>query len=342
MSKFLQKSLILLLALSLCGCSAGQAASAKHSTRFFAMDTVMEITVYADQEPGVLLERCRDRVAVLDRLFSVHNPSGDIGRLNLSNGSAVSVAPETITVLRAAEEICDLSGGAFNIVTGSLTDLWGFETDDPSVPDEQAVQSLLPLPGPECLRFEDGDVFLEEPACLNLGAVAKGYCSDDLAKILKENGIGSALISLGGNISAVGSKPDGSLWRIAVQDPSDPGGYVGIVSVRDKSVVTSGSYQRYFTENGKDYHHILDPKTGFPAESGLLSVTVVSDSGMYADALSTCFFVLGIKDAVALWRRLPAEIKPDGIIFVTDDRSVLTIGNLDFVPADGISSAQLS
>lgn len=333
--------MILLLALSLCGCSVKNSTPQKHSSRFFAMDTFMEITVYSEHDPAAVFEACQNRVSELDSLLSVHNPSGDLGRLNSSRGTIVSVSPETLTVLRAASEICAVSDGAFNIATGSLTELWGFETDSPRVPDQEAVRDLLPLPGPECLAFHENGVSLEKPVSLNLGAIAKGYCSDDLCRILKENGVTSALLSLGGNISAVGSKPDGSLWKIAVQDPSDPSGYVGIVSVRDKSVVTSGSYQRFFTENGKNYHHILDPETGFPAESGLLSVTVISDSGTYADALSTCFFVLGISDSLALLDRLPDQIRPDGIIFVLNDHSIQIAGNPDFVPAEGISSVQL-
>lgn len=341
MGKVFQKSLILLLALSLCGCSVKTSAPEKHSVRFFAMDTVMDVSVYSDQDPDALLERCRNRVSELDGLFSVHNPSGDLSRLNQSGGSTVSVAPETVSVLRAASEICDLSGGAFNIATGSLTELWGFETDSPSVPGRDVLQDQLPLPGSDCLLIGDSSVSVQKPVSLNLGAIAKGYCSDELSRILRENGITSALVSLGGNICAIGSKPDGSPWRIAVQDPADPSGYIGIVSVRDRSVVTSGSYQRYFTEGGTDYHHILDPKTGFPADSGLLSVTVVSESGMYADALSTCFFVLGIKDSIALFDRLPDNIKPDGVIFVPEDHSVQTVGNLDFTPSAGVRSAKL-
>ena len=240
--------MILLLFLSLCGCSVKKAVPEKHSSRFFAMDTVMEISVYSERAPDELIGTCQNRVTALDGLLSVHSPSGDIGMLNSSAGDIVSVSPETLTVLQAASEICALSGGAFNIATGSLTELWGFETDSPRVPDRQDILDLLPLPGPECLAFREGGVSLERPASLNLGAIAKGFCSDDLCRILKENGVVSALVSLGGNISAIGSKPDGSPWRIAVQDPADPSGYVGIVSVRDKAVVTSGSYQIFHRE----------------------------------------------------------------------------------------------
>ena len=155
---------------------------------------------------------------------------------------------------------------------------------------------------------------------IDLGGIAKGYTSSKVMDIFKENGISSAVISLGGNVQALNGKPDGSDWRVAVENPADTENYLGVLSIKDKAVITSGGYERYFEQDGKTYHHIIDPSTGYPANNGLTSVTIVSDDGTLADGLSTSLFIMGPEKAQEYWKKHSDEFDT---ILVKDDGSIL-------------------
>lgn len=190
------------------------------------------------------------------------------------------------------------------------------------MPSDDEITELLKNVGYERIRQEDTTVQLESGMMLDLGAVGKGYAGDLAAQVLKDNGITSALLDLGGNIQAVGTKPDGSPWRLGLRDPFS-GGTLGVLEISNMAVVTSGNYERYFIgEDGKQYGHIIDPATGHPAETGLASVTVITEEGCLCDALSTSFFVMGADRAVEYWRQHQnfdmLLITEDGEIFLTD------------------------
>ena len=154
---------------------------------------------------------------------------------------------------------------------------------------------------------------------IDLGGIAKGYTSSRIMDIFKENGITSGLVNLGGNVQALGTKTDGSNWRVAVQSPDDTEDYLGVLSIQDKAVITSGGYERYFEQDGVTYHHIIDPKTGYPAKNGLVSVTIVSSDGTLADGLSTSLFIMGEEKAAEFWKAHSNEFEA---IFVTDDGTI--------------------
>ena len=173
---------------------------------------------------------------------------------------------------------------------------------------------------------DSGKAYLQkEGMAVDLGGIAKGYASDKVAELLKEKGVASAIVSLGGNVYGVGTKPDGEKWEVALANPLDANDYCGLISIENQAVVTSGGYQRYFEENGKKYHHIIDPATGYPAESGLLSVTIISDSGTEADVLSTALYVMGLEKALAFWQ----EHGGFEAIFVTEAGEVIATEGAD-------------
>ena len=213
-----------------------------------------------------------------------------------------------------------------------MLDAWGFTKDLRRVPSSDELAALLARTGRDKIALEktaDGYlVTLSGGAQLDLGGIAKGYAADLLRAQLEKEGVTSATLDLGGDVFVMGKKSDGSDWRIAVKDPGDTESYLGIVSASDAFIVTSGVYERCFEENGVCYHHILDPKTGCPAESGLVSVTVLCKNGAWADALSTACFVLGTDKALALRDGLAAQGVAFELVFVTDDGRVLYTGGL--------------
>ncbi len=290
-------ALFLALALSL---TAGMARAEDERT-FFAMDTVM--TVSAPGAEAALLSACEAEVRRLEALFSVTEEDSEIARLNAEGQAALS--EETAQVLRFALDTAALTGGALDVTLYPVVRAWGFTTGDYRVPEETELAALLARVGWERVRLEGGAARLPQGTMVDLGAVAKGYASDRLAALLRENGVMSALINLGGNICCLGAKPDGGAWRIGIRDPKDPAGYLGALAVKDKSVITSGSYERYFTaEDGTVYGHIFDPATGRPADSGVISATVVGWRGIECDALSTALYVMGVEEACALLKTL--------------------------------------
>lgn len=297
-----------------CGSSA-----AEYSCSFFAMDTFMKVTVYGN---GQVLEDAKSLVLNLESMLSVTNPASDISKLNLNKEASVS--EETAELLLSALEICSETDGALDISIYPVITAWGFTTDTKQVPAVETLNALLPNIDHSRISVDKASntVSIPDSMSVDLGSVSKGYASDLLAELFRKAGIKSALINLGGNVQVIGKKPDNTLWRIAITDPADTSCIVGYVSVSDKAVITSGSYQRFFEEAGKRYHHIIDPSTGYPADNGLSSVTVIGDSGLTCDALSTALFVMGLEDGTRYWKNHNdfdvIFIDTDNHIFVTE------------------------
>ncbi len=305
-------ALLVLLLLPLCGC-----APQADTREIFAMDTVMELTVYGSGAA----DRTRETAELLSGLeakLSVTRADSEVARLNA--GKTVDLSKETAELLRRSLRLRDEAGGALEPFLYPLTRLWGFTTGDYRVPsDAEIAETLAGIRGGSYTL--EGDTASLHGLALDFGAVAKGYAGQLAAERLRAAGVTSAILSLGGNVQTVGLKPDGSLWNVAIRDPEDPEGYLGVLAVGETAVVTSGGYQRYFEEDGVRYIHILDPETGRPADAGLSSVTIVSADGLLADGLSTALYVLGLDRAEALWRdRSDFEavlVAKNGAIYVT-------------------------
>ena len=311
-----------LVLLSGCTPAPTQAAPAWEST-FFAMDTVMNVRIYAGGDEA-LLNAAGKRVRELEALLSVTDPDSEIYALNRDGSAALS--SDTAGLLAGALELCGRTEGALDITVYPMVRAWGFTTGDYAVPDGKTIEELLARVDYTRVALDEaaGTASLPGGVEVDLGSVAKGYTGDILAGLLKAHGVESALLDLGGTIQALGSKPDGSPWRIGVRDPEGDGN-IGVVTVTDKAVVTSGGYERYFEQDGVRYWHIIDPAAGVPARSGLLSVTVVGDSGLVCDALSTALFVMGLDGALEHWR----AHRDFEAVFVCDDGSVTVTAGLE-------------
>jgi thiamine biosynthesis lipoprotein len=291
----------------------------------FAMDTYMTVTCYGEQCQAAL-DASLAEIQRLDDLLSVGNGDSEISIIN-ANGSG-TLSPETLEMVQTAMELSNQTQGAFDITIAPLMELWGFTTGNFSVPNAVELQSLLDCVGSDRLTLQDATLTLAQGQGIDLGGIAKGYTSGRLMEIFAEYDLVSGVVSLGGNVQCYGAKPDGSLWRCGIQDPLNPddtANLLGILSVENRAVITSGAYERYFVDDatGETYHHILDPKTGYPVHAGLISVTVVSQNGMLADGLSTACYVIGLEESVNYWQEYGADfdlilMTEDGEIYVTE------------------------
>ena len=226
---------------------------------------------------------------------------------------------------KMAVTLCEKTGGAFDITIAPLVDAWNIHGENPRVLTADEIAVLLPLVGSHHLRLEGNSASIDEGCSIDLGGIAKGYASDLVAQIYRDNGVSGGWASLGGNVYAHGTKPDGSFWSVAVRDPDNALGAAALLQLSDEFAVTSGGYQRYFTaEDGTVYQHILDPQTGTPAQSDLLSVTIVAQNGTVADAYSTALYVMGEEGAVTFWRANRADF--DMVLITTDGRLLYTSG----------------
>ena len=299
--RFLKHAFALLTALSLlllAGC--GGAAEESASRSVFAMDTVMDLTAYGkDAEAAVVAGVAR--ITALEQAFSVTIDESDISRINHAYGKPVDVSDDTAALLTDALRYCMLTHGALDVSVYPVLKAWGFTTQDYRVPQADELQDLLARVDYSRVHVDGSAVTVPAGMEIDLGSVAKGYTGDQIMQIYRDHGITSGMISLGGNVQTLGSKPDGSAWRIAVQNPLGEG-YVGVIEARGEAVVTSGGYERYFERNGETYWHIIDPATGAPAKNGVISATIVSESGTRCDALSTALFILGQDGAETYWR----------------------------------------
>ena len=303
------------LTLSLTACGGRTRQEMGETRPVYTMDTVMNLTAYGENASAAL-DAAEETLRTLDAKLDRHDETSTVSALN-RDGTVEDAELAQLTDI--AQTIGALSGGAFDPTVAPVMDAWDFTGDAPRVPSDEELSALLAHVGLEKLSVDGNTIALSDGAQLDLGGIAKGYAAGRVRTILREAGVTSAIISLGGNVAAVGKKPDGSAWTVGLQDPDRPEAYFGTVSIEDACVVTSGAYQRYFEENGVCYHHILDPHTGCPAESGVKSVSVVAQDDTLADALSTALFVMGL-DAGAEFQ------KSSGLafeaVFVTDDNTV--------------------
>ena len=292
---------------------------------------IQGITIYAgggEAEAQAALARVDECAALL----SAHRQGSDIVFLNGADADEnVLVSPLTADVLRAGLEIGEKTGGALDITLYAVSQLWDYKSENPQVPDEAAVRAALEKSGRGRVCVE-GNSVCTGGTQLDLGAIAKGAVGDEVMACLKEQGVICALVNLGGNILTLGEKADGSPWTIAVASPFGEG-YAGRIEVGGgKAVATSSGAQRYFEKDGVVYHHILDPETGYPARSGLASVTVIADDGLTADALSTALFVAGEAQAA---RILEEQYPNVGAVLIRDDGSIRILGDVCFTEEAG-------
>ena len=298
MKKYLTVLCALVLLLVLGGCSRESEPVSKAN---FLLDTYVQITLYDDSDISVI-DLAFQEITRLENMLSVNREGSELDQLAKAAGKEwVEISPETQEVLLLAKEYTELSGGLFDVTSGPLIDLWDINNGG-HYPTQSELDAVLPLISSDDLLIEDGKAFLaREGMEANLGAIAKGYIADKVKELLLDQGVESAIIDLGRNVLLIGTKPDGSNFNVGVQDPNEAQGVLlGLASTADTSVVTSGINERYFTYEGVDYHHILDPFTGFPADNDLASVTILSTSSAQGDALSTTCLLLGVEKGMEL------------------------------------------
>ena len=340
---------LLLLFLLLSGCG-GQVSpdEAQESIQVIAMDTAMLVTTYGEQSvPAAYV--CEDTIRDLEKQLSRTDPDSAVSQLNAAGELELGeLGEELIPILRAAETYRRETDGAFDITVAPVMSAWGFAAGSFRVPSQAELDGLLELVDGSAVGVEGRTVTLGPGQAIDLGGIAKGYAADKIVKVLREHEVPRANINLGGNVLAYGDRPDGTPWRVGIQDPAradEQNAFAGVLALTDSFAVTSGGYQRYFEQDGKTYHHIIDPATGYPADSGLTSVTVAAglgegDSGTMCDAYSTALFIMGEKKALDFWRTW--EGTPFELVLVTEDgRVVVTEGLADRFTPDETSGYAL-
>ncbi|HWP79251.1 MAG TPA: FAD:protein FMN transferase [Candidatus Acidoferrum sp.] len=290
----------------------------------FAMDTVMTFKVYGEGTESVL-DECEALVRQVEDEISKTIEASDIYRLNGSNGQPTEVAPETAALLTAACEYSQRTGGAFDITVEPLVALWNIGGGRTVPPEQAEIDALMDMIDYRRITV-DGDTVTLNGCRIDLGAIGKGYVSDRLDALLRSHdNVSGALFSLGGNVGVVGTKPEDKPFVIGVRDPlGQPSDFLGYVELTDMFVVSSGDYERFFEYDGVVYHHIIDPATGAPSRSDIKEVSIVCESGAYADALSTALFVMGTEKALQFYE----ENKDFEAIFVTQDAKVFVTQGL--------------
>jgi len=299
-------------------------------TQFLALGTINYIRVYDHTDENVL-RMAIDRVKVIEERMSSFLSDSDIMKMNERAGrDTVSIHEDTMNVLKAATYYSELSQGAFDVTIRPLVELWGIGKKNNYIPTQQDINEALKLVEWKSVIIKEdlGVAGLRNAGQkIDLGGIAKGYAADEVKRILQDNNIKNAMINMGGNIVTMGHSKGEELWKIGIQNPMAPtGSYLGVLTLSEKTIVTSGSNERFFMKDGIRYHHLLNPLTGKPAQSGLLSVTVVSDCSMEADALTTALFVMGLEQGVRFLKNFDAEA-----VFITENLGIyLTEGLKDY------------
>ncbi len=322
-SSNIKKTLVVLLsllfALICAGCSSSQAPDTVSRSAFY-LNTVVTITLYDGSNPALITE-CFELCKKYEQEFSRTAEASTLYQLNHDTANERRLSEDLQSLVATGLSYYERSNGLFDITVAPLSDLWQFSSANPAVPDGTAIHEALGHVGASKLSLNSDMLHYEDTAVqLDLGGIAKGYIADRLKEYLVKQGVTSALIDLGGNILCIGAKPDGSPFRVGIREPFAPQGTsIAVASVSDLSVVTSGVYERCFTEGDILYHHLLDPKTGYPFNTGLNSVSIISKASVDGDALSTVCFALGIEKGMELINSMPDVYA----VFVTENNELV-------------------
>lgn len=316
---------ILLSVLQITGCAASTQPVQKTG---FYLDTVISVTIYAiSGNSGFNSDTADDIIngsfevcSHYEDMFSNTISSSDISRINAAAGRPEAVSSDTVDILNTALKYSKLTDGAFDVTISPVSSLWDFKSENPVPPDSTSINEALKHVGYKNIAISGNTVtLLDDKAAIDLGGIAKGYIADRMKEYLSGQGVTSAIINLGGNVLAIGKNSDGSDFSIGIQKPfAEQNTVLTTVKVDDLSVVSSGPYERYFRYNGKLYHHILDPATGYPVDSGLNGVTIISEKSVDGDALSTSCFVLGAEKG----RKLISTLDSVKAVFINSDNEV--------------------
>lgn len=343
--RFIKAFSALILIIMLVGCSNENEANTSKTTstttvndtipaskEFFAMDTYMEVDAYGDNGEKAVA-KAEKEVNKLDSILSTGKSTSEISKLNKNKKQVVSA--DTMSLIKESVKISKETNSAFNPTIYPLMELWGFTTKNYYVPKDNEIKPLLNHMDIDNIKIDESKnevSFKDSNMKIDLGAIAKGYTSSKIIDIFKENNIKSGMVTLGGNVQVLGKKPDGSLWKVGIQNPISESEYLGVLQTSDKAVITSGGYERNFTKNGKIYHHILDPSNGYPANNGLTSVTIISSDGTLADALSTSLFVMGKDKAIDFYKK--SNYNFDFILYSSDNKLIISDGIKDIFSSD--------
>lgn len=291
---------IILFSLLFSGCGNIFNNEAISKTGFY-FDTVITITLYGNDN-SKYIDKCFEMCKNYENMLSRTVKDSEISKINDNAGSYVEVSDDTIELINKGIYYSELSGGKFDITIGKLSSLWNFSSDNPKVPDRADINKALESIGYENILVDNKSVMLNNKGTvLDLGGIAKGFIADKLKEYLLSEGIHSGIINLGGNILLLGSKPNGDNYSIGIKKPfGDENENSAIINLHDKSIVSSGNYERYFYEDGKLYHHIIDTDTGYPVDNNLYSVSIISDDSVDGDGLSTTCFLLGLDRGMEL------------------------------------------
>lgn len=319
----MKKTIIMIIAavlmISLLGCSLGRNSEADSTDAYtvsrsdkrtelslFAFDTYMTVTVYDNGNKRFSDDEARelaDTVRKLEKIFSVTDTESELYAVNSRAGQKTELSPDMNQIVNKALDYSELTGGAFDISVYPVVKAWGFTEDEQRIPSDEELKELTGTVGYDRIVLKDGSLTIQKDMQIDLGGIAKGYLSDVLKSKLVGMGYTSALLSLGGNITAVGKKPDGNEFAVGISSPSDDEGLAGYLNCADMNVITSGNYKRFFIgADGVKYGHIIDPETGYPVNNGIESVTVIGAEGAVCDAFSTAIFIMGEEKAEELYK----------------------------------------
>jgi len=330
MIKFLKTLPLLLLIFLLISCGAEK--NVYTDKQFFAMDTLIALRLDVPEESAEsavsadeAAAECERITLEIENILSRTKPESDLSALNGAIDVMLSPNPVLLSVLETAVRLSELTGGAYDPTVGTLTETWNILGDDFTPPEAEKIREALSHVGTDKLTITENGIEKQDPDCIvDLGGAGKGYAAQEIVTYLSGTGIRGGLVSLGGNVGVFGEKADGSPYKIGIRDPDDAASVVGYLYISNGFVAVSGDYERYAEYGGIRYHHIFDPKTGYPVMNGVRSVAVYSVNGTTADILSTALFVMGVDDAMELYRE--GSLTFEAVFLTNDGKIVLTPG----------------
>ncbi len=291
-----------------------------YESQLLYFDTVISLSFYSDKDGDAMMANCTKMIQDFENTFSRTKEGSVLYNLNHRTENIVEVPDDVALLISTGLDYYNVSGGKFDITVAPLSDLWDFKSEDATVPDDAAIKAVLPSVDASAVSIDGNTVtFASDDTMIDLGALVKGYAADKVKEYLVSEGVTSGLLNFGGNVLTIGAKPDNSNWKIGIQKPfSSHNEVADVAEVKDKTVVTSGIYERYFIQDNVIYHHILDPDTGYPVQGDIYGVTIITDSSLTGDALSTTCLLLNYEKARELIDSL------DGVeaIFILDSGKI--------------------